>query len=124
MDEKLICQWLGLPGTTWPPDHYTLLGLRPDEASTARVEQRVQEQVARIRGYQIAHPEQATAAMNRLAQAFACLTDPQARLRYDAELGLVSPPAPSQAQADGQPAPVALAVLPVGLEDTAVSTRE
>src|SRR5947208_2201384 len=26
MKPDLICEWLGLPAGTWPPDHYRLLG--------------------------------------------------------------------------------------------------
>jgi hypothetical protein len=90
MDAGLICQWLELPAVAWPPDHYTLLGLRPAEADAARVEQRAQERLLRLRCYQISHPEQATEAMNRLAQAVVCLTDPTARRQYDASLGLLA----------------------------------
>ena len=67
MDHELICTWLGLPGKTWPPDHYTLLGLPPGETDCARIEQRVHELLARLRCYQISHPGPATEAMNRLA---------------------------------------------------------
>jgi hypothetical protein len=88
MDCQLICQWLGLPATAWPPDYYVLLGLPPGEGDTARIEQHAHERLARLRCYQITHPEQATEAMNRLAQAMVCLTDPDSKRRYDAGLGL------------------------------------
>jgi hypothetical protein len=83
MDQQLICNWLGLPGTLWPPDHYTLLGLRPGEADVDLIEQCVHERLMRIRCYQLSHPGLATEAMNRLAQAFMCLTDPKAKQAYD-----------------------------------------
>src|SRR5262245_20140855 len=84
MGHELISTWLDLPAEPWPPDHYTLLGLPPGEADPARVERHVQERLERVRQFQLAHPEQATEAMNRLAQAFVCLTDPRAKQAYDA----------------------------------------
>ena len=35
----------------------------------------------RLRRYQLAHPDAVTDAMNRLAQALVCLTDPAAKSR-------------------------------------------
>ena len=40
----------------------------------------------RVRRYQLTHPELATEAMNRLAQALCCLTDPVTKRAYDALL--------------------------------------
>jgi hypothetical protein len=85
MDHQLICSWLGLPAHCWPPDHYTLLGLPPGEADTAQIEQHAHERLARLRCYQLSNPGPATEAMNRLAQAFICLTDPHAKRAYDTE---------------------------------------
>ena len=86
MSHQLICTWLGLPADSWPPDHYRLLGLQPGEADVATIEQHVQERLDAVRRYQLTHPEQATEAMNRLAQAFVCLTDPESKRAYDAAL--------------------------------------
>ncbi len=85
MDHELICMWLELPVKYWPPDHYTLLGLKPGECDCARIEQQVHERLSRVRCYQLSHPGPATEAMNRLAQAYTCLTDRQAKSAYDAE---------------------------------------
>jgi hypothetical protein len=84
MDYQLIASWLGLPPGPWPPDHYTLLGLPPREADEGRIEHHVHERLMRVRSYQLSHPELATEAMKRLAQAFDCLTNPQAKKAYDA----------------------------------------
>jgi hypothetical protein len=84
MSRELICSVLGVPVTSWPPDHYTLIGLSPDHADVSHVESRVQELSARLRPYQLAHPEEVTEALNRLAQALVCLSDPIARMAYDA----------------------------------------
>src|SRR5215472_9715279 len=85
MDRELIRSWLQLPPGDWPPDHYTLLGLEPGEQDPLRIEQYVHERMQRLRNYQLTHPELATEAMNRLAQALVCLTDPAARKAYDRE---------------------------------------
>src|SRR5271157_3425368 len=106
MKHEAICAWLGLVPQNWPPDHYTLLGLEPGEPDVARIEQRVHERLARLRCYQLSHPEQATEAMNRLAQAFVCLTDPSAKKAYDAALGIgrgARPPASRKTQTAGAP---------------------
>jgi hypothetical protein len=84
MSHELICTWLGLEPGDWPPDHYRLLGLEPGESDTARIEQQVHDRLEAVRRYQLLHPELVTEAMNRLAQAYVCLTDPDARRAYDA----------------------------------------
>jgi hypothetical protein len=90
MSHELICTWLGLPPDGWPPDHYRLLGLEPGPADRELIERRVQERLETVRRYQLTHPEPATEAMNRLAQAFVCLTNAEARNAYDADLRSVS----------------------------------
>jgi hypothetical protein len=75
MNHQILCTWLGLTTKDWPPDHYTLLGLKPDDVDLARIEQCVQERMARLRCYQLSHPEEATEGMNRLAQALICLSE-------------------------------------------------
>lgn len=108
MSHELICQWLDLPAGSWPPDHYRLLGLERGESDPELIEQRVHQRLDAVRHYQMMHPEQATEAMNRLAQAYVCLTDPASKKSYDA--GLMG------AAADGA-APVAVAEAPPGKPD-------
>lgn len=86
MSHELICSWLGLPPENWPPDHYALLGLPVGEGDVQKVEEHVHERLMKVRQYQLSHPDQATEAMNRLAQAFTCLTDPETKRAYDASL--------------------------------------
>ena len=86
MSHEIICEWLGLPAGTWPPDHYRLLGLEPGESDAELIEQRVHQRLDWVRHYQMMHPEPATEAMNRLAQAYVCLTDPASKQSYDAGL--------------------------------------
>src|SRR5262245_63467957 len=90
MSVELICSVFGLAPDQWPPaDHYTLLGLRPWEADAARIEGRVEELSALLRSYQLAHPDAVTDALNRLAKALVCLTDPTARAAYDRAHGII-----------------------------------
>lgn len=83
MSSDLLCTWFDLPLGVWPPDHYRLLGLPPGERDIKLIELRVESRMEAIRGYQMLHPEQATEAMNRLAQALLCLTDPARKKEYD-----------------------------------------
>lgn len=75
MKPELLCTWLALPTKAWPPDHYTLLGLKAEDADLPRIERQVQARMAKLRCYQLSHPEEATEGMNRLAQAFISLTE-------------------------------------------------
>jgi hypothetical protein len=109
MSRELICSWLKIAAEPWPPDHYTLVGLQRGEADAARIERHVRERHELLLRYQLTHPEQVTEALNRLAQAFVCLTDPAAKRAYDAAL-LGKPlepvaPAPAAAPAVDTPAP-------------------
>jgi hypothetical protein len=130
MNHELICRWLDLPDKDWPPDHYRLLGLPAGEADVHQIEQRVHERLATVRPNQLAHPEQATEAMNRLAQAFVCLTDPKAKAAYDAQflskpVPTVKPvgPAPARRPASqAQPVPPVPSVAVVELPPTSVPT--
>jgi hypothetical protein len=91
MNRELICSILEVPTEPWPPDHYALIGLEPAQVTPVAVEQRVQELSARLRAYQLTEPELVTDALNRLAQALNCLTDPTARRIYDlARVGTIA----------------------------------
>jgi hypothetical protein len=97
MSHDLICAWLGLPVGEWPPDHYTLLGLKLGENDATLIEERVHERLDTVRRYQMIHPDQATEAMNRIAQAFVCLSEPASKRVYD--VGLLGAAAADQPQA-------------------------
>ncbi len=86
MDTDLICRWLNLPPGSWPPDHYTLLGFNRGEGDALRAELVVQERMQYLRQFQLTHPELATEAMNRLAQALLCLSNAQEKAAYDQQL--------------------------------------
>jgi hypothetical protein len=102
----LICERLGLAIENWPPDHYALLGLPRGQGDPQLIEDRVHERMQRVRPLQIAYPEEASEAMNRLAQAWSCLTDPVARSAYNQSL-LATPgrlPTSNNAPPDSQDA--------------------
>lgn len=77
MNQEMLCTWLGVAKTEWPPDPRTLLGLRPDEQDPTIIEKRVQDRMAKLRCYQLSYPEEATEGMNRVAEAFIALTEVQ-----------------------------------------------
>src|SRR5260370_14786055 len=86
MNHQQICTWVGIADATWPPDHYHLLGLEVGEPNIERIEEQVHGRLEAVRRYQLTNPDLATEAMNRLAQAFVCVTDPAAKQAYDTEL--------------------------------------
>jgi hypothetical protein len=123
MNHDLICSWLQLPPGNWPPDHYTLLGLDPGETDQEEIEQQVHERMETVRRYQLTHPEPATEAMNRLAQALICLTDLEAKKTYDA--ALFSKPANPEPKKVSDAALVPKpSVTPVPAQTIAVSTTD
>ncbi len=98
MSHALICSWLALPEGEWPPDHFRLLDLTPEEATPERVEQQVHLRLEMVRQHQLLHPELVTEAMNRLAQAYLCLSDPVARRKYEAAHPAPTPAAPEESK--------------------------
>ncbi len=126
MSQELICAWLGLPTDVWPPDHYSLLGLKRGEDNAGLIEERVHQRLDTVRRYQMTNPEPATEAMNRIAQAFVCLSEPASKRVYDAALlGTAATPeqaaALTQAATDG-PEPLVLVYNP-NVEDRAPPVR-
>lgn len=98
MDYRVIQGWLDLPVGPWPPDPHVLLGVPPGEQNLQLIEERVHQRLAKIRGYQLAFPEQATEAMNRLAQAFWQLTE-------SAKFAQALPPSPAPPLSSQGPPP-------------------
>lgn len=109
VDNSIICAWLELSGCQWPPDHYTLLGIARTEADLAAIERQVQHRLEQVRRHQLLHPEAATEAMNRIAQAFLCLSDSRTRQAYDCGLfGSAAPVTMSVGPSTPTPMPVVL----------------
>src|SRR5437667_12005038 len=75
MNQEMLCSWLGLPTTAWPPDPWTLLGLKREETDLPTLEEHVQDRMTKLRHYQLSYPEEATEGMNRLAEAFVALAE-------------------------------------------------
>src|SRR5437879_2939457 len=75
MNKEILCTWLELPPTAWPPDPWTLLGLPRGEHDLGAIEDRVQDRMTKLRHYQLSYPEEATEGMNRLAEAFVTLAE-------------------------------------------------
>src|SRR5262245_11104319 len=74
MNQDILCSWLGLPKSSWPPDPWTLLGLPQGAHEPGRIEERVHDRMTKLRHYQLSFPEEATEGMNRLAEAFITVT--------------------------------------------------
>jgi len=119
MSVALISSTLGVPADRWPPDHYELLGLPRGPADAARVEAHVLDRMERLRKLQLTHPDAVTEAMNRLAQALVCLTDPKLKREYDASLGIATPAAAVGWVESSRPT----SDPSVGLEDSTHPTR-
>src|SRR4051812_15177805 len=81
MSTERIRSALGV--TDWPPDHYAILGLAPGPVDAVDVERRAAERTEWLRAYQLAEPDAATDALNRVAQALVCLADPATKSAYD-----------------------------------------
>jgi hypothetical protein len=75
MNREIICSWLGLTDTRWPPEPYALLGLAQEDCNVSSIERRVHERMTQLRGYQLLHPEEATEAMTRVTQAYIVLIE-------------------------------------------------
>jgi hypothetical protein len=82
---SLIRSALRLGDAAWPPDYYTLLQLSPETATPELIESAVLDRMETLRGYQLAHPDPVTEAMNLLARALETLSDPETKVRYDNE---------------------------------------
>lgn len=116
MNQQLINDWLGLSGENGSPNYYALLGLPSGESDLKRIEQQVHERLEKVRCYQLSHPDEATEAMNRLAQALVCLSNPETKKAYDAGLRTKDAARPLSASAEGKAIapPAVRAALPPG----------
>jgi hypothetical protein len=136
MNREMICSWLGLTDKVWPPDPYALLGLSAEQCNGPAIEKQVHARMAKLRGYQLLHPEEATEGMTRVAQAYIVLFErhgsrtenkpPAPPVTASPPPAAATPPAPaSQVYSDkAPPPPVAAAAAPARtLSDTAVAQK-
>ena len=100
MNHEMLCTWLGLPKTVWPPDAWTLLGLARGVHDLPIIEQRVHDRMAKLRCYQLSFPEEATEGMNRLAEAFVTLTETNGKPQVVEPVQAAAPAATKKKSAD------------------------
>lgn len=100
MNFEVICDWLRISDCDWPPDHYTLLGLEKGERDFQKIEMKVHQQLAIIRSYQLQNPDLATEALNRIAEAFDCLTNSKKKAQYDQHHGFHQQASPYKVSSD------------------------
>ena len=120
-------KWLGIPPEEQPPTHYRLLGLQAFESDTDAILAGVMRQSAHLKTYQLGqHAALTQKLLNEVSAAKVCLTDPQRRAAYDAQLrkefNAKQAPAPARSAplaavpvASASSAPVARPVADSGL---------
>jgi hypothetical protein len=82
--------WLGIPQTERPLDHYALLKLKRFEDDAEKIRSSYRSLNAQIRKYQTGEfGPQSQQLLNELAKAMLCLTDAQRKSDYDASQGRV-----------------------------------
>lgn len=80
-------QWLGIPPTERPPDHYRLLGLARYEGDSARIEAAADERMRLVCKHLTGpHAALTQPLLAELAAARECLLSPQAKSEYDDRL--------------------------------------
>src|ERR1051325_4924958 len=75
--------WLGLPPGPRPPDHYTLLGLAPFEPDPELIRAAARQRSEAVRPLCTRYPVDATRLLNEIADAAACLLDPEMQAAYN-----------------------------------------
>ena len=79
--------WLGIPATEQPPNHYRLLGLELYESVVDVIESACRGQAGSLRRFAGGrHKDLAQKLFNEVAAARKCLLDPQSKLAYDTKL--------------------------------------
>jgi formylglycine-generating enzyme required for sulfatase activity len=97
-------QWLGIPRSEQPPDHYRLLGVARFESDPQVIRTAVEQRFAYLRTFQLSkYSDRAEQLLNEIAAAKACLLDPKRKAAYDARLEpvpsekrIVPPPLPQR----------------------------
>jgi len=80
--------WLGIPESQRPPDHYQLLRLVQFEDAVEKIRANYKKLNAHVRRYATGqYLEESQALLNELAKAMLCLTDLERKREYDASLG-------------------------------------
>ena len=98
-------EWLKISPNSGPPNYYDLLGLAPFEAVPERIREAGLQRMAHVRRFQLGqHGAEAIRLLGELALAFDCLSTPERKAAYDAELlaSQRSAAAPAAAGANGE----------------------
>lgn len=86
-------EWLGIPPSEQPPNHYRLLGIVPFESDPNVISQAAERRMGQIRAVRSGQPaDLAQTILNEIAGARLCLLDPNIKRAYDASLGKQTPP--------------------------------
>jgi len=80
-------QWLGIPPKDQPPNHYRLLGIEQFEENVDVISRAADRQIAHVRTFQSGpQGRESQELLNKIAQAYGCLLDPNKKSKYDAQL--------------------------------------
>jgi uncharacterized protein YegL len=90
-------QWLGIPASDQPANHYRLLGIPMFEESAGVIENAADQRMGHLRTFQIGqHSSLSQKLLNEVVAAKVCLTTPAKKADYDQELRAhVQPGAPA-----------------------------
>ena len=81
------CQWLDIPESEQPPDHYRLLGVARFESDPNVISDAADRQLTHVRTFAIgSHGKESQRLLNDITRAKICLLDPQAKSDYDRSL--------------------------------------
>ena len=87
-------EWLGITSPAEQPNYYQLLGLNPAKTNTEAIKIAADRALAQVRSHRPgAHARQWAQLLDELTAAKQCLTDPEQRTVYDAELASGPQPA-------------------------------
>ncbi len=104
-------EWLGIPVSEQPPNHYRLLAIPAFEESATVIENAADQRMAHLRTFQTGKRAAASQRLlNELAAARICLLNPQKKAAYDQWLRQHLQP--SSGQGDPSPAPAPPPVPP------------
>ena len=80
-------EWLGIPASEQPPNHYRLLGIPQLEESPAVIENAANQRMAHLRTFQTGkHVAESQRLLNEVAAARVCLLNVEKKTAYDRSL--------------------------------------
>lgn len=79
--------WLGIPISELPADHYQLLGVERYEADPDRLQAAADQRMKTLRNFRVGRfADVSETLLNEIARAKICLLDPARRVEYEQEL--------------------------------------